>query len=160
MVQRNSALGSGSNQKTTSDKRRNSITSNTILDTLKQTIAEYYPVEQKNKLHNYINGRFIDQVLYFETHEDVNSRYYTRIKVALVVLAASTSLSVGLEAIFSTSSALSTALKIIALVLTLLVTVCSTILTTFNFQAKSLALQQYREINHPVLPIPSTDSPL
>ena len=141
MRQRNSTTVSSSNQKPNSDKRRNSVTADSIFDTLKRTIAEYYPDEQKNKFHNYMNGRFLDQVLYFETHEDENSSFYTRLKVALVVLSALTSLSVGLEAIFPTS----TALKIIALVLTLFVTVFSTVLTTFNFQEKSIVLQQYRE---------------
>lgn len=117
------------------------VSSDDNIATMYSAIDKIYNDEQHNKLHEYMAERFKSKVGYFETLEDDNSCFYTSLKIALVILSAFTSLFVGLEAFFSTSIAL----KIITLILTLFVTVFSTVLTTFNFQEKSLAYQQYRE---------------
>ena len=111
------------------------VTTDDILMTLSNHIGDHYEKDV------YIQGRFLNTVLYLVTREAQNSFLYNFVLIALVILSASTTLIVGLEAIFATS----TALKIIALLSTLSVTVLSTILTTFNFETKSIAFRNHRE---------------
>jgi hypothetical protein len=113
----------------------NRVTSDKILKTLNSTIDEHY------KDNEYIKGRFKDAVWYFETSEDDNTFIYNFLKFATVILSASTSLYIGLEAVPGTSPGL----KILALILTLFVTVFSTLLATFGFQEKGAAYRRYRE---------------
>jgi len=98
-------------------------------------------VKGKFKDDDYIKGRFINAVSYFEKLEHQDSFRYTIFQIILIGFSALATFTVALEGIIASS----TALKIIALLLTLFVAILANYLTTFNFQAKWGAYRFTRE---------------
>ncbi len=98
-------------------------------------------IDNQYKDDDYINGRFIDTVQYYENLESKDSIQYSVFQAILILASALTTFSVGLEAIVVAS----TFLKIVALLLTLFVAILGNYLTTFNVQAKWGAYRLTRE---------------
>ena len=98
--------------------------------------------DNENYLNDdYINGRFIESVEYYEHLEHKDSFQYSLSQVTLITFSALTTFFVGLEAIIVASGAI----KIIALLLTLFAAILGNFLTTFSFQAKWGAYRLIRE---------------
>jgi hypothetical protein len=98
-------------------------------------------IESQYKDDDYINGRFIDAVEYYENLERKDSIQYSIFQIILMITSALTAFTVGLEAILVAS----TFLKIVALLLTIFVAILGNYLTSFNVQGKWGAYRLTRE---------------